>query len=167
MYTKLDALRGLAACLVVLHHSPFCYGEQPVSLVANSYLFVDFFFLLSGFVMCHAYGQRILSGMSMRDYVVLRLGRLYPLHLFMLLATVAYTGLKAALFAYGFGNEQDFSHNHGFSFITNVLLVHSLGLHEELTWNTPSWSISVEFYTYLVFYVLTISLTGKAPCWFP
>src|SRR5437773_22179 len=38
-----------------------------------------------------------------------------------------------------------------YALITNLLLVHSLGLHNSLTWNFPSWSISTEFYTNALF----------------
>ena len=53
IYDKLESLRGVAACCVALHHSPFMLGAQPAGFVASSYLFVDFFFILSGFVMTH------------------------------------------------------------------------------------------------------------------
>jgi hypothetical protein len=41
---------------------------------------------------------------------------------------------------------------------TNLLLVQALGLHPGLTWNTPSWSISTEFWTYLIFAAVCFSL---------
>lgn len=47
------------------------------------------------------------------------------------------------------------------SIFTNILLVQSFGLHSRLTWNAPSWSISVEFYTYLVFALLVLAGRGR------
>lgn len=44
-----------------------------------------------------------------------------------------------------------------YSIITNLALIHSLGVHDGPTWNYPSWSISVEFYTYIIFGVVCIS----------
>jgi peptidoglycan/LPS O-acetylase OafA/YrhL len=62
MLHKLESLRGVAACMVVLYHSPFNYGDGDVSFISNSYLFVDFFFVLSGFVMSLAYSSQIRGG---------------------------------------------------------------------------------------------------------
>jgi peptidoglycan/LPS O-acetylase OafA/YrhL len=53
--------------------------------------------------------------------------------------------------------EAPFSHEYSVpSLISNIFLLQSLGLHDELTWNYPSWSISVEFYPYLIFIAVTL-----------
>ena len=46
--------------------------------------------------------------------------------------------------------------NNSYSFLLNVFLLHSMGLIDYLSWNAPSWSISVEFYTYLVFGLVVV-----------
>ncbi|MBX2869992.1 MAG: acyltransferase [Acidiferrobacterales bacterium] len=158
MFTKLDSLRGIAACMIVLYHSPLSYSEHPVSFITNSYLFVDLFFLLSGFVVSYAYADRIKNGLSLKTYFVLRLGRVYPLHLFMLIVFVLYTIFKAYLYSRGIGGEQSFENNNVYSVITNFFLIHSIGVHDYLTWNYPSWSISVEFFTYIIFFLLLVSV---------
>jgi len=153
-YRKLDALRGLAACAIVLFHSPFQLGKAPMALVHNAYLFVDLFFVLSGFVLSHRYGERLAAGMGVGDFVRRRLARLYPLHAFLLFAFLLYGGLKQALHLAGFGPAPDFVANDAATFLSSLLLLQGLGLHNHLAWNVPSWSVSAEFFAYLVFAVL-------------
>jgi peptidoglycan/LPS O-acetylase OafA/YrhL len=151
-FVKLESLRGVAAFALVLYHSPFYQNGNPNSFVANSDLFVDFFFILSGFVMMYAYGDRIRDGFRFRNYFFLRLGRIYPLHLALLLAWAFYVFGKWMLFSRQIETVNPFLKNTGESFLTNLFLVHSLNLHSYLSWNYPSWSISVEFFTYFVFF---------------
>lgn len=144
---------------MVLFHSPYSFSGASIKFIANSYLFVDFFFILSGFVMSYAYADKISNGMPLKVFVALRLGRIYPLHLFILLIFLFYTALKASLhYSFGFGSEQQFDKNNFLSFISNILLIHSIGIHDYLTWNYPSWSISAEFFTYIVFFVFLKSI---------
>ncbi|TIW52974.1 MAG: acyltransferase, partial [Mesorhizobium sp.] len=76
IYLNLDALRGVAAISVMLYHfSPFIADGK---VLPSSYLAVDLFFLLSGFVIAHAYDRKIESGMGFGTF---RLIRLYPLYL--------------------------------------------------------------------------------------
>ena len=146
-FEALDGWRGVCALLVVLFHF---HGNSPVhgsGLVRNSYLFVDFFFVLSGFVIAWNYSDRLADWPGIRKFLVLRLGRVYPLHLFMLLCFVAYETLRLAA-----GSEGAFTGpNTPAAVLSNLLLLQSLGLHEGLTWNGPSWSISTEWWTYVLF----------------
>jgi peptidoglycan/LPS O-acetylase OafA/YrhL len=161
MYTKLESLRGVAACLVALGHSRFTYGESPIVFVQNNYIFVDFFFILSGFVIAFVYSNKIREGMSFRSYFILRFGRIYPLHFFVLLMFVPVILLKQYLYSIGIGIEDPSVNNNIYTFLLNITLLHSMGLHNTLTWNEPSWSISVEFFTYMAFYFLSLSLDKK------
>ncbi|MBE7941715.1 MULTISPECIES: acyltransferase [Ramlibacter] len=150
-FEALDGWRGLCACLVVLFHF---HGYSPLyrsPLVRNSYLFVDFFFVLSGFVIAWNYAHRLDGWPAVRRFMALRLGRVYPLHFFMLLCFVALETLKLAA-GYPQSAATAFTgENQPFAVLTNLLLLQSLGLHHSLTWNGPSWSISTEFWTYLLF----------------
>lgn len=76
-YDTLDAMRGVAAFLVILRHTPAFWGGIAFQ---HSYLAVDFFFLLSGFVVCHAYEQKLQTGLTTLQFMKLRLIRLYPLY---------------------------------------------------------------------------------------
>ncbi len=76
----LDALRGIAALMVLLMHTfeVYCEGDYHKMLVNHGYLAVDFFFMLSGYVMAHAYDDRW-DTMSVMDFAKRRLIRLQPL----------------------------------------------------------------------------------------
>ncbi|MER9394024.1 MULTISPECIES: acyltransferase [unclassified Mesorhizobium] len=79
VYLNLDAIRGVAAISVMLYHfSPFLVAGK---VLPSSYLAVDLFFLLSGFVIAHAYDRKIENGMGVGTFVAIRLIRLYPLYL--------------------------------------------------------------------------------------
>ncbi|ESY11295.1 acyltransferase [Mesorhizobium sp. C386A] len=79
VYLNLDAIRGVAAISVMLYHfSPFLAAGK---VLPSSYLAVDLFFLLSGFVIAHAYDRKIENGMGFGTFLAIRLIRLYPLYL--------------------------------------------------------------------------------------
>jgi peptidoglycan/LPS O-acetylase OafA/YrhL len=77
-FHTLDGMRGAAAIAVVILHDP---GFVLPLVMPSAYLAVDFFFLLSGFVIAHAYGSRLAGGLGLRRFVVDRLIRFYPLYL--------------------------------------------------------------------------------------
>ncbi len=78
-YEILDGLRGVAAMLVVCYHLFETYSKGPAEQVLNhSYLAVDFFFVLSGFVIGYAYDDRW-DRMSMKNFFKRRLVRLHPM----------------------------------------------------------------------------------------
>jgi peptidoglycan/LPS O-acetylase OafA/YrhL len=70
----LDGMRGVAALIVVAFHISSIYPY-----VSYGYLAVDFFFALSGFVLSHAYAEKLRAGMSPLEFMARRVGRLYPL----------------------------------------------------------------------------------------
>lgn len=73
-YTTLDGMRGLAALCVVAFH----LGQHlPLPRTAG-FLAVDFFFLLSGFVLGLAYDSRLRTDLTLRTFVGMRIARLYP-----------------------------------------------------------------------------------------
>lgn len=77
-FHTLDALRGVAACAVVLYHAAFIFGmAQP----AEGQIAVDLFFVMSGFIIAHRYDADLRRGMTLAHFAKLRLIRLYPLFL--------------------------------------------------------------------------------------
>jgi peptidoglycan/LPS O-acetylase OafA/YrhL len=75
-FATLDGMRGVAAIAVAFMHAP----ELTSPLFAHSaFLAVDLFFMLSGFVIVHAYDPRFAAGMSLGEFFRLRIIRLYPL----------------------------------------------------------------------------------------
>ncbi len=87
LFVTMDGLRGVAALAVIAFH-----GRVLVRPLAfpSGYLAVDFFFMLSGFVLTYAYGARLDAGWSTWEYCKTRLVRLYPLYLLGLALGVAY-----------------------------------------------------------------------------
>ena len=73
-YAALDAMRGLAALAVVVYHLDRPYAP-------SAYIAVDFFFVLSGFVIARAYGEKLANGMTVLAFMTARYVRLYPLFL--------------------------------------------------------------------------------------
>ena len=96
-FETLDSWRGICALLVALFHFPAAGWLEKNGFINGSFLFVDFFFVLSGFVIAHAYADRLKDGVSLKRFMVTRFGRLFPLHAFMLAAFVVFEGLRMAL----------------------------------------------------------------------
>ncbi len=167
-FVVLDSWRGIAACLVALFHleaySHLVHSHlHGVPFLSNSWLFVDFFFVLSGFVIAANYQQRLLDGFGVGRFLLLRLGRLYPLHFTMLAVGVAVKLLPILVPALSsitqaapapFSTPQEAPD----TILANLLLIHSLHLYDFFTWNAQSWSISTEFYTYVIFAACLVGL---------
>jgi peptidoglycan/LPS O-acetylase OafA/YrhL len=155
-FVALDGLRGFCAVIVaVLHLYDFGRVEPPL-FIKNSFIFVDFFFVLSGFVIAHAYAGALKDGDGTLRFFIRRFGRLYPLHAFVLLLFFVSEAGKAVAVSYGVAaSVPPFSDKTTLGALAaNLALVHSLGLYDHLTWNFPSWSISVEFYSNLLYGLL-------------
>lgn len=76
-YAYLDGIRGVAALFVIMRHT----GEFWDFIVYRSYLAVDIFFILSGFVIANAYGKKMAAGtLSFKGFILVRLIRLYPVY---------------------------------------------------------------------------------------
>jgi len=172
---KIGALAGARAfppLMVVMFH--FSEGHhyshfRPLDLLAaRGYLWVEFFFVLSGFILTYAYWARIRDLFARRGYLVFlraRLIRLYPLHLFMLLLLLAIVvGLRALAAHGGYLSIFDARYHQDVSvkgFWLSVLLVHAWNTMNTLTWNGVSWFVSVEFALCLVFPVFLWLAEGR------
>lgn len=123
------------------------------SFFRSSWLLVDLFFVLSGMVMSLSSVEGEFGRFSLRDFMSRRLARVYPLHIVMLAANLLFRLLRISLVMAGMvvAAPAAFEVNNAYSFLLNVFLLHSMGFIDYLSWNAPSWSISVEFYTYLAF----------------
>ena len=151
-FIALDSWRGLSACAVVLQHSVFSINHHltNVDAVLHLYLFVDFFFVLSGFVIAANYENRLTEGFGIGRYMALRMARILPLHAAVLVAFLVFRLLGAI-------EDIPVREDDGYSvvaFVRQLLLLDSLGLAHQANWNHPSWSISAEVFTYLIFALL-------------
>jgi len=150
----LDIFRGLFASMVVFFHMSG-FSDTPVlnnQFIYNSDLFVDFFFVLSGFVITYTH-QRMSAASDMRLFYKKRFYRLYPLHVIMLLLFAGIELTKHSLSGYITVNQLDNPNNNTLTFFSNLLLAHSVKLPgvTDVSWNIPSWSISAEWIAYLLF----------------
>lgn len=155
---SLEGGRGIAALIVSLYHLGI--GMQ-FSLIRNGYLFVDLFFVLSGFVIAAAYSEKLNDMADVRVFVIRRVGRLLPLLLFSTVAFLAIqNGLvfaKRAAALHGYAAVLNSPGDMGYfipspgELVSVLTMTHGLGIFDHLILNTPSWSISTEFYTYLLF----------------
>ena len=164
-YAVLDAWRGICACLVVLVHVPVAHVFHDAQRFVNMQLFVDFFFVLSGFVIYHAYGQRLTTERSGVGFMIRRFGRVWPLHAAVLAGFVALELVKLAathvmsltLDGVPFTADRSWS-----ALVSNLVLTQAFDLHGMTTWNGPAWSIGVEFYTYAVFAIAVLAFGPRA-----
>jgi peptidoglycan/LPS O-acetylase OafA/YrhL len=153
-FEALDSLRGVCAILVVMFHMPVASHWRDWGLVQHGYLFVDYFFVLSGFVIAHAYSQRLMTPRDAGRFMVRRLGRVWPLHVLML---AAFIGLELARLWFSIDAATPFTRDRSVEAIfTNLLLIQAFDIHPYLTWNGPSWTLSVEVGCYVVFAALLL-----------
>ncbi|AKD55966.1 acyltransferase family protein [Spirosoma radiotolerans] len=151
-FRAVDSFRGMAAIMVILFHLQHLNLLSGIAFIAKSDIFVDFFFVLSGFVITHSNYDRISNLASVKPFIKKRFNRLYPLHLFTLLLVLGFELVRYGIDRYVvkltnpvFASDKSLP-----SFLANLTLTQSLNLFDQVTWNGPSWSISVEFYTYIV-----------------
>lgn len=112
--------------------------------------FVDFFFVLSGFVIAATYGARLSGGYSPSRFLWLRLGRVYPAHFVMVACYFAIECAVALSAATGITGREAFTGPRDLAYLPVVLvLAQALWPDATMTWAVQSWSISVEFMLYL------------------
>lgn len=171
---SLDVLRGIAALSVVLWHwqhffyvgaSPNGYevaGQPLFSIFALFYTYgaraVELFFCISGFVFFWLFSRKISSGkMTITDFFVDRISRLYPLHivtfLIVALLQLMYVQNHPLYFVYQF--------NDGYHAVLNVFLAPAWGFEKGLSFNGPVWSVSTEVLLYAIFFLICLTKTFR------
>ena len=155
---NLTALRGIAALLVVVYHcnegiAEFM-GTSHTFWFKNLYLMVDLFFILSGFIMCYVYEKYFLDTTQknkIATFLKARLARIYPLHIITLAVCVVFAVITLQL------GKREFTGPVGMAVLdfkaipSHLFLLQSAHIHKIFTWNVPSWSISAEWFAYLLF----------------
>lgn len=153
-FQVLDGFRGICALSVAVYHMHISQSIGEWSFFRNAHYLVSFFFVLSGFVMVHTYGQRLATTEQFRQFFITRTFRLYPLHIFVLLIAVGLEVMKLAAERAGIAfNQPSFTGQRApQEIIPNLLLVQSWwpGFNPQ-SFNFPAWSISVEYYLYMIF----------------
>lgn len=147
----LDSFRGIFALLVVIFHFPAVYWGASLPFVRHGYLAVDFFFVLSGFVLTRGYANRMAGGSDLVAFFRDRVVRLVPLHLIGLILAMALTFMHHIVKpmtaqSVGIGD-----------FLSTLTLTHSLGLGSSRGLNEPSWSLSAEMIAYVLFGMILLA----------
>ena len=154
-------MRGIAAVAVMEFHFGIFFLPQArifeiLPFLGRAYLSVDLFFLLSGFVMAHVYGQALATNWRAcwPDFAIARFARLYPVFA----VTTAVMVVVVVLSNTSIG---------GVSLSGRTLVLQPFLLQQwasGLSWNYPSWSISTEAEAYVYFvFCAGLLLTGKNP----
>lgn len=154
---EIDALRGLTALAVAfvfhIHHLLGYYRTGPLDglplfswLHDYGFVLVDLFFVVSGFIFAHVYLPNGRLETDARTFAAARFARLYPLHLVTLLAAATVLAVGPSATAEGCCND-------AYHFALNLAMLQETGLNEGMSFNTPSWSISVEVLCYVLFYL--------------
>jgi peptidoglycan/LPS O-acetylase OafA/YrhL len=156
----LTSLRFFAAFSVVLFHFRESFGEKlnlgiAGNFISRGYMWVDFFFILSGFIIAYMYQEQF-SRLSLQVYgrfLINRIARIYPAYVFVLGLFLAWESLTYILVQfYGFSALPFDGCLSPATFATNLLMVHDWGgWFGNCSWNYPAWSISSEWLVYLLF----------------
>jgi len=171
----LDLARAFAAITVVLQHYQHFYiykykeisevfdrSAQPFfNLIGFAYNFgsqaVPFFFILSGFIFFSYYYRKILyRKINFRNFFILRLSRLYPLHFLTLIMTVFFQLIYIKYVNHYFIFEENNIRN----FFAHLFLIQEwpfMSKNSSNAFNSPSFSISVEIFLYISFFFISLN----------
>ncbi len=173
-FAALDGFRGVLALMIAVYHTMWLSNINATALFNNGPILVDLFFVFSGFLMFTLYDGRIKTGVQGRAFIKRRIARIYPIHFVMLLVALLYAFARIAAHWLGFATLtpgeilpfQPGAAETWQSFLSNLTLTQSMGLHDSLSFNMPSWTVSVEFWTYFVFLGMMLWARPKKPIHF-
>lgn len=166
---SLTAMRGLAALWVMLFHIDVSLfyrdmgalvPRDATGLISKGYLWVDFFFILSGFIIAHVYAETLAGpgkARALSDYLWARLARIYPVHL-LCLGLVIIIALIYPLWLPGVEDGSWKTFMAWRAIPSNLLLTHAMNQHVYLSWDIVSWSIGAEWWTYVAALPLLVVL---------
>jgi len=170
-FGALDGFRGLLAVMIAVYHTMWLSHINGSDLFTNGPVLVDMFFVFSGFLMFTLYDGQINDGKNAKSFMKKRIARIYPLHFFMLMVATLYALARIVahfigLATYTPGEILPFQPGASetiWSFLSNLTLTQSMGLHDSLSYNMPSWTVSVEFFAYFVFIGMMLWARPKKP----
>jgi len=167
----LDLARAFAAICIVLQHYQHFYlyqdqnfyrSDQPFfEIIGFAYNFgsqaVPFFFLLSGFIFFTFYYKKIFSGeINFKNFIILRLTRLYPLHILTLIAII----LLQQIYFHFENNYFIWEASNIRTFLAHIFLIQEWPMIKPYVpngFNAPSFSISIELFLYISFFFVSLN----------
>ncbi len=173
-FAALDGFRGVLALMIAVYHTMWLSNINSTALFNNGPILVDLFFVFSGFLIFTLYDGHLKTGAQGRTFIKRRFARIYPIHFVMLLVALLYALARIAAHWLGFATLtpgeilpfQPGAAETWQSFLSNLTLTQSMGLHDSLSFNMPSWTVSVEFWTYFVFLGMMLWARPKKPIHF-
>lgn len=168
-YDILDGLRGVAALMILLYHvfndaKSFFVWPTPVNEFYHSFLGVDFFFMLSGFVMGYAYDKALEGTLTTGGFIKRRLIRLHPMVVMgVLIGAIAFAiqgftkwdGTQVTVQALMFATLL------GLFLIPSPTSIEVRGYTEAFPLNGPHWSLFFEYIGSLLYVLLLHKLSTK------
>lgn len=139
VFATMNGLRGIAAMVVIAYH--WFHG------LPNGYLAVDFFYVLSGFVIAHAYENRLQNGLSLGGFLAVRLIRLYPLYFIGMAASIFVVAASFAAKGVIISAESTAFQSIPFA----ILMLPAPGTAELYPLNYPAWSLFYELIANIVY----------------
>lgn len=153
-FLVLDSLRGLCAIALIVHHSHIERSITELTFFRNASQFVGFFFAVSGFMLYRRYVGNLNTARQLGEFVVMRSCRVLPLHIAVLLFFIGFECLRLILERYAMAlNFPAFSGDRApGEILPNLLLIQAWWpTFNALSYNYPSWFISVIFYVWMIF----------------
>lgn len=154
-FETLDVIRGLAAVVVAERHLSRFFGDV---ILPGGYFAVDIFFVLSGFVLAHAYEKRLRSGLGVGRFFCIRLIRLYPLYIVALLIGLIAIYLKADQGQY---NSLWLTMCFGLFFVPMIGVFNPYAHGNVMPLNHPAWTLPLEFLINIVHALLAPRLHNR------
>lgn len=154
-FVYLDFLRFAFAMIVFFGHAKALFVMEKFQLA------VDYFFILSGFVLTHAYKDKLSQPGFIFRFAKDRIARLYPLHL-VTLFVIMFLSIWFTEITGGQWLEQGWAYQDGrtYTLLLNLLMLNNVGLTPGgPSWNAPAWSISVEFWINIL--IVAIAMMTK------
>lgn len=145
-FAVMDGLRGVAALAVVLFHS-----YKGGGYVVNGALAVDFFFILSGFVVAYSYEDRLRTTMTSKTFIISRLIRLYPMLLIGALGGLAIALIHNVMHPADAHDSQTMLISGGLSLLVLPYLGSSIISDSAFDFNPPIWSLFFELAANIVY----------------
>jgi len=165
-FGALDGFRGIFALMVAVHHTAWFSYLNYRSFIDQAFVIIDLFFAFSGFLLYTLYHEKLGNRQDCMAFMKRRFARLYPLHLFMLFVFIAYALVRLLANKIGIAGGEILPFQAGApenwaTILSHLTLTHSMGLHDYLSFNFPSWTVSVEFYTYFLFMAMMVWAAPK------